>query len=415
MVVNRLPPAELPAEEALLGSILIRNDIIGDARWVVEPADFYKPDHQHIFAAMIDLWRQGKPLDSITLPEHVPQVQRCAELLMSLMNAPPATSRWAHYADQVVRASTARRLIHVASDAALDAYEQDPWQVAARLEANVAGLGRLMAAVPDDLATADEVADMTDDVMPDWLVEDWLRVGDRMILVAEEGVGKSVLTFQMAACIAQGVNPLCVSHRFAPCTTLVIDLENPKHVMRDRARAMRSALSSQGVAYTPGLCSVWHRPGGIDLRKRSTQRELDAVLNHVQPSLVILSPLYKAFRKRANEDQEEIAAELQAVLDDARVRYQFTLVIEHHAPKGAMQARELVPFGSSLWLRWPEYGVAMAKHREDRNVQGPVKRVQLLRFRGDRVSHPGWPTELLWGDRMPWSARWTEGASPWAR
>jgi replicative DNA helicase len=282
----------------------------------------------------------------------------------------------------------------------------DPWEVAGNLEVDLDGLGRLSAAIPDGFMSADTFAELGDEVMPPWVVPGWLRQGDRTIVVAEEGVGKSVFTLQVAMLAAQGVNPLWTPHRFDPCTTLVLDLENPAYVLRDRVRDLRSRLQLNHT-YVDGLCHIWHRPSGIDLRSRSTRRELDAVLTDVQPSLVILSPLYKAFRKGAREDHEDVAAELQAIIDDLRARFRFALIIEHHAAKGTAAARDMVPFGSSLWLRWPEYGIALTKVDK-----GDSSKVEFGRFRGDRVRNPGWPTTMEWGDNWPWLARYEHG-TPW--
>jgi len=94
------------------------------------------------------------------------------------------------------------------------------------------------------------------------------------------------------------------------------------------------------------------------------------------------------------------------VLDDLRTRYNFGLVMEHHAPKGQQgQKREMTPFGSSSWLRWPEIGVSLYTDKTDPRI------VHVRRFRGDRLSNVAWPDQVLrspqtiitgkWDDRAP--------------
>jgi hypothetical protein len=80
---------------------------------------------------------------------------------------------------------------------------------------------------------------------------------------------------------------------------------------------------------------------------------------------------------------------MQEILDDLRTRYGFALVIEHHAPKAQGGARDLAPFGSSLWLRWGE--IRMSLTPPDKSF--PVRSLKLLPFSGSRVEH-GWPDRI---------------------
>lgn len=408
----RQPPHDLHAEEALIGAVLLSRSVMHDARWAVGAEDFYKPAHQTIWAAMVDLAASGHGIDVVTVLDHLGGATRTelgitGQLLLECQNATPAVSRWAHYCEIVVRCAAGRSLLSLAAEATESVYGGfDPWTTASALTSNLGSLSTHAGTAPKDLLTIDTLADLDDSVMPPWVVEHWLRAGDRTIIVAEEGVGKSVISLEWAMMIAQGVNPLWTEHRFAPSNTLVIDLENPDHVLRARVRDLRRRMVQHPtIDYHEGLSHVWHRRAGIDLRARSTQRELDAVLNELRPSLVVLSPLYKAYRKKAREDHEDVAAELQTVLDDLIARYNFALMIEHHAPKGAAKEREMVPFGSSLWLRWPEYGLALMK-------DGGKTKLKVGRFRGDRVRNPGWPSSLKWGQVWPWEASF-DSAPPW--
>jgi replicative DNA helicase len=99
-----------------------------------------------------------------------------------------------------------------------------------------------------------------------------------------------------------------------------------------------------------------------------------------------------------------VTAEVQGILDDLRTRFQFALVAEHHAPQGNNGSRELRPFGSSLWLRWPEFGLRFRAH-PDR----PKQVVLVERWRGDRY-RANWPDELHRGPAWPWEGRWSNVA-----
>ncbi|MBK9178745.1 MAG: site-specific DNA-methyltransferase [Acidimicrobiales bacterium] len=97
--------------------------------------------------------------------------------------------------------------------------------------------------------------------------------------------------------------------------------------------------------------------------------------------------------------------EVQHVLDDLRTRYRFALLVEHHAPKRQAGVRELAPYGSSLWLRWPELGLKLIPTDDTNRV------MDVGRWRGDR-RQSGWPARLERGTPWPWVGVWPDGWEP---
>ena len=63
----RLPPQSIHAEQALLGSILIRPECLHDIVDLVHQESFYLPKHQAIFSAIIHLFTKSEPIDALTL------------------------------------------------------------------------------------------------------------------------------------------------------------------------------------------------------------------------------------------------------------------------------------------------------------------------------------------------------------
>lgn len=68
----KLPPHNVDAEKAVLGSILIDNDtmFLMDGYFIVAE-DFYLKEHQYIFGAIKDLWLQRRTIDAITLADQL--------------------------------------------------------------------------------------------------------------------------------------------------------------------------------------------------------------------------------------------------------------------------------------------------------------------------------------------------------
>ena len=63
----RLPPQDLGAEQALLGSVMIRPDAIYEILDLVALPDFYAEKHRKIFKAMLALQEKSEPIDIVAL------------------------------------------------------------------------------------------------------------------------------------------------------------------------------------------------------------------------------------------------------------------------------------------------------------------------------------------------------------
>ena len=64
---ERTPPHDVAAEQCVLGGMLLSKDAIADVVEVIRPADFYRPAHQLIYEAILDLYGRGEPADAITV------------------------------------------------------------------------------------------------------------------------------------------------------------------------------------------------------------------------------------------------------------------------------------------------------------------------------------------------------------
>ena len=65
---GRQPPAGLmAAEQSVLGGMLLSKDAIADVIEVLRPDDFYRPAHQTVYDAVLDLYGRGEPADAVTV------------------------------------------------------------------------------------------------------------------------------------------------------------------------------------------------------------------------------------------------------------------------------------------------------------------------------------------------------------
>ncbi|RIK15856.1 MAG: intein-containing replicative DNA helicase, partial [Acidobacteria bacterium] len=68
---ERLPPQDVAAEQSALGAMLLSKDAIGECSEIVRAQDFYRPAHEQIYDAVIDLFSRGEPVDAITVADEL--------------------------------------------------------------------------------------------------------------------------------------------------------------------------------------------------------------------------------------------------------------------------------------------------------------------------------------------------------
>jgi replicative DNA helicase len=112
----RIPPQNVEAEMALLGSIMLRPDSIYEVIDLVTPKTFYAERHGVIFDAMLDLFTKRTPIDLLSLSSRLKEKNQLdqvggASYLTELVNTVPSSANIKHYADIVQKKFMMRRLI----------------------------------------------------------------------------------------------------------------------------------------------------------------------------------------------------------------------------------------------------------------------------------------------------------------
>ena len=64
---ERTPPQDVIAEQSVLGGMLLSKDAIGDVIEILRERDFYRPAHELIYNAIIELYGRGEPADPVTV------------------------------------------------------------------------------------------------------------------------------------------------------------------------------------------------------------------------------------------------------------------------------------------------------------------------------------------------------------
>jgi replicative DNA helicase len=113
---DRVPPSDHAAEQSVIGSMLLSKDAIADVAEVIKGVDFYRPAHEIIFDAAMDLYGRGEPVDPVTTAA---ELQRRGELarvggapyLHTLSANVPIAANAGYYAEIVREKAILRRLV----------------------------------------------------------------------------------------------------------------------------------------------------------------------------------------------------------------------------------------------------------------------------------------------------------------
>ena len=254
---------------------------------------------------------------------------------------------------------------------------------------------------PVDLAP--DLYEFLDVVDPpsDWVIPHLLERGDRLLFTGFEGQGKSVLIRQLAICAAAGVHPFD-DEPTAPQRVLFIDLENPDRKSRRHFRKLEEIARGKGFPVPEGAFRIIQKPAGIDLTRDDDAAWLMERVTAHKPDLLVIGPFYRLHAADMNE--EKSARKVVSVLDAVRVKADCALITEAHAGHGAGTDRSVRPTGSSLLLRWPEFGYGLKPATDQADEHGHFRVMAVKAWRGPREER-AWPAEVMWGTHdhdWPW-------------
>jgi len=227
---ERTPPHDVAAEQCVLGGMLLSKDAISDVIEVIRPTDHYRPAHQLIHEAILDLYGRGEPADAITVANELTRRGEIARVgggpyLHTLIASVPTAANAGYYARIVRERAILRRLVEAGTRIVQFGYagEADADDLVDRAQAEV-------FAVTDSRASEDYHS--LSEIMPGALDEieaigsrggvltgvptgfsdldtltNGLHPGQMVVIAARPAIGKSTLAldFARAAAIRHGI------------------------------------------------------------------------------------------------------------------------------------------------------------------------------------------------------------------
>ncbi len=224
--IERVPPQNLEAEMAVLGSIMVDREMMATVSELLQPGDFYAHVHESIYQALFQLYDRGEPLDKITLSEELRRrevLDRVGGLsyLTALMDTVPTAASAEYYAKIVREKAVLRGLIHAGTqitqigfeneddvEGALDRSEQVVYEVGRRqIRGEFVPVTRLLKRTFEQI---DELyhrhGDRTGVTSGFRDIDEYtagFQPGNFVILAARPAMGKTSMALTMAAAMAK--------------------------------------------------------------------------------------------------------------------------------------------------------------------------------------------------------------------
>lgn len=127
--IDRIPPQNLEAEQAILGSLMVDRDLVPIVSEIVQKSDFYAPHHATVYDAITSLYERGEPVDKVSVSEELRRRKLLEEVgggdfIGQLLNTVPTAASAEYYAKVVAEKSVLRSLITAGGRISNIAFEQ---------------------------------------------------------------------------------------------------------------------------------------------------------------------------------------------------------------------------------------------------------------------------------------------------
>ena len=127
---SRTPPQDLVAEQSVLGGMMLSKDAIADCVEVLRGVDFYRPAHESIYEAIIDLYGRGEPADAVTVSDELTKRGEISRIggpayLHTLIQSVPTAANAGFYAEIVRERAVLRRLVDAGTKIVQLGYSND--------------------------------------------------------------------------------------------------------------------------------------------------------------------------------------------------------------------------------------------------------------------------------------------------
>jgi replicative DNA helicase len=375
---DRQPPQDIPAEQSVLGAILLSKDAIADTVEVLKPDDFYRPAHQTVYECVLDLYGRGEPADPVTVSA---ELERRGELLRiggapylhTLIAAVPTAANAAYYAEIVADRAILRRLVEAGTrivqlgyhggegadtDDIVDRAQAAVYEVTDRRVTEdyvaledvlqptmdeidaIASRGGVSFGVPTGFADLDEVTN-------------GLHAGQMVIVAARPGIGKSTLglDFARSASIKHGLTS-CVFSLEMSRTEIVMRMLSAEAKIRLADMRAGTMTDDDWTRLARRMSEISEAPMFIDDSPNMTIMEIRAKARRLKQrhdlKLIILDYMQLMTSGKKVESRQQEVSEFSRQLKLLAKELEVPLVAISQLNRGPEQRTDKKPMLSDL-------------------------------------------------------------------
>jgi len=351
-LLERVPPQSLEAEQATLGAMLLEREAIARVVDVLDPDDFYSPQHQLLYRAMIDLFNDSEPVDLVTLQARLRDRGHLEEVggtpyLAALYEAASTAAAVEHYAKIVREKSILRALMRAGGEIrnlAQAAGDEDVETVVDRCEQEIFAVGERtispsFIAIRDLLGeTYDRIDEMQESHRPGTgLLTGYddldgylsgLQPSDFVIIAARPSMGKTALALNIASHVArtQDKTVAIFSLEMAKeqlalrllCSEAGVNQQSVRQGYIDRGDMDRIAVAASELYKAPIYIDDSPTMNVLQMRGKARRLRAERGLDMIVVDYIQLVSGYGRFENR-NQEISQVARSLKALGRELRV------------------------------------------------------------------------------------------------
>lgn len=335
------PPEDIPAEQSVLGSMMIEAEAVDAASALLSCADFSRPAHQQVFAAMLALRDAGRPVDMVTLPAEMARAGVLDGIggvgyLLSLFDAVPTAANVRFYAEGVAEKARQRRLWETMQRAlaALGTGVKDSGAFLALFQADLTRAQGPARSAPARKPFADTVLSFRRIPPPPaelpYLFGPYLNLGAAHWLTGQHGIGKSTWLYNVLPALAEGRTLWGIPTK--PTRVLYLDMESGS-----LGRSMKAQRLFPDRADAPGLDNLLVQPEAPRF-----PGDLPALLSFTADKgidLVVFDTARRCFSVEEENSNSEFYLKIVPILDALKAAGVATLTMGHPPKNGGLGAR----------------------------------------------------------------------------
>ena len=341
VITSKIPPSDVAAEQAVLGSMLVDKEAVVKAIELLKPTDFYRQDNSEIFAAMVDVYAKGDPIDFLTVREAL-KLRNALEkvgsdpYISSLIDNVPTTSNVDAYIKIVEEKATLRSLIKAANDVIAYGYAENE-EVDKIIDMtekrifdvlqnrNSKGYASIKDILVDTFDTIERMYSSKSNVagMETGFTDldkkmSGLNNSDLIIVAARPAMGKSAFALNIATAVAKsGVPVLIFSLEMSKeqmvnrilCSEAQVDSSKVRNGNLDTEDWVKLGKASGELAETPIYIDDTPGLSSVELRAKCRKAKLEHGLG-----LVVIDYLQLMESKKSGESRQQEISEISRAL-----------------------------------------------------------------------------------------------------